>query len=377
MTAVGEELSPWARWRAQGVGASDVAAIATQKYGGRYAVVAGKLGLGEPVEETAEMARGHAWEQRVADLVQVATGMYVVAEQAWCEHAEHPHRRATVDGFLAPLAECSIDDVIAVLEMKTHGVDVRPPWDYYQAQVQYQMLVTGIPRALLAVATIDDTDDTLVGMRLVWVDADTFHQSLLAELADEAWAHVQARTLPVPDTATALDAVKDVHAVPVSGAPAESASKSDWAAYAAGLGIDTEKLTKPELIAACNDVEHWEIVHLDDELAAKARRHAEIKAALATAKDEADLLEAQLRDVVGAQRVAIADDGTKVAVGARQNILTDQAEADIVAIRPDLEQRGRIRPEAKKDKAIKGLIDSYRQPIGSRRLTISTPKETP
>ena len=54
----------------------------------------------------------------------------------------------------------ALSDAIGLVEFKTHGVDVRPAWDYYEAQVQWQLYVTGFDLAVLAVATVDDSRRT-------------------------------------------------------------------------------------------------------------------------------------------------------------------------------------------------------------------------
>ena len=79
--------------------------------------------------------------------------------------------------------------------------------------MQWQMLVTGLDRALLAEARIDDTDDTCHGVRLEWVEADDLVQYDLVEMAEHMWTHVQDGTLPIPLTASSLPDVKQVNAV--------------------------------------------------------------------------------------------------------------------------------------------------------------------
>ena len=106
-----DEHDEWLAWRKGGITATEVADAWCGTYGGAYTVVARKLGRIAPPQQTAAMDRGHRWQETVADAVHALTGQYVVGEETWCEHVDNARHRATVDGFLAPMADCSIDDV--------------------------------------------------------------------------------------------------------------------------------------------------------------------------------------------------------------------------------------------------------------------------
>ena len=60
----------WHGWRGKGITASDIARAVSGRYGGRFGVVADKLGLGEKQEPNERMARGLAWEDRIAGAVE-------------------------------------------------------------------------------------------------------------------------------------------------------------------------------------------------------------------------------------------------------------------------------------------------------------------
>jgi predicted phage-related endonuclease len=323
----------WLQWRLFGITASDIARARSGRYGGRYGVVADKLGLTEQAETTDAMIRGLRWEDAVADAVHALTGMHVVGEQTWCEHLDHPWRRATVDGFLSPLAEATMDDVTAGLEIKTHGTMVRQSWDYWLPQVQWQMHVTGTPRTLVAAAEIDDNVDELVALRFRWVDFDPFEVDDLVVLAEEIWEHVQAKTLPEPDTASALDVVKQVH------------------------------------VAADNDADTVDLSDLADDV----RRLGEIKAAVKAVTDERDLLEARIRDRLAAATKGTTPDGWRISLSKPALVLTAEAEAELLAARPDLGRLVLDRDKAKADAP--DLYEAARQPVGARRLTVTAPKE--
>lgn len=325
----------WLEWRTRGIGASDVAAAATGRYGGPFHVVASKLGLTEPVGETDRMRRGVRWEPRIAELIHVATGLHVVGEQTLVEDPDLPHRRCTPDGFIARDTEVTLDQVVAVCEMKTWGSDVRPVWDYYAAQALYQCGVTGLSRALLAVAQVDDADDSLVGIELRWIEAHPFDLDPLMRLADELWALVERGELPTP-TGDALDMVKGLNAVADPDVPS---------------------------------------VHLDDDLAEATHRLHELRGAARRIDAEAHHLEAEIRHALGAATRASTSDGWAVKVGAPMKVLTAESEAEILADHPHLAKPPTVdRDQAQAELGAAGL-DAYRRPVGARRLTISPPKD--
>ena len=85
--------------------------------------------------------------------------------------------------------------------------------------MQWALLVSGLTVGLIAVATIDDGDDTCHGLRLEWVEADDLIQEDLVALADEMWTHIQDGTLPEPDVASALPVVGKVFSTADTTAP--------------------------------------------------------------------------------------------------------------------------------------------------------------
>lgn len=326
MTALRTDETAWLEWRRAGVTATEVADAWAGTYGGLYGVVARKLGLTE-VEQTAQMERGHRWQPVIADAVHVLTGFYVVGEEAWCEHPDHGRYRATVDGFLARELEVSLDEVVAGFECKTRDVQARPDRDRWRAQVEWQLFVTGLDRALLAEAVIDDTDDTLVSLRLEWIDADPFRAELLAEVADRILGHVDTGTLPEPDTASALDLVKELTA------------EADETAQVV------------------------ELEELEEDLA----RFVELREALKAAEAERDTLEARIRDRIGPALAGTAP-GFKVSLSRPTRVLTREAEAELLDARPDLGRLVLDRDRAKKEAP--DLYEAVRKPAGARRLTV-------
>lgn len=321
----------WLQWRRGGITATEVADAATGMYGGAYAVVGRKLGVLPSPEVTDAMNRGHRWQPRIADAVHHLTGWYVVGEETWCEHAVNDRWRATVDGFLATTPEATLDDVVGVLEVKTRGLHTQPPRQRWEDQVQWQMLVTGLDAAVIAEAAIDDTDDTLHNLYLKRVTADPLRQSLLIETATSLLAKIDAGTLPDPDTPSALPLVKT--------ATAEA-------------DADTG------------------VVDLAD-LADEVRRFSEIKAAVKAVTDERDEIEARIRARMGESTKGVAD-GWTVSVSKPALVLTADAEAELLAARPDLGRMVLDRDKAKAEAP--ELYDAHRRAAGARRLTIRQPK---
>jgi len=318
----------WLEWRRSGITATDVADAANDTYGGAYGVVARKLEL-VTVEQTAPMERGHRWQEPIADAVHALTGWHVLGEEACVTRVDQEHHLATVDGFLAELAEATLDTVAGVLEVKTRGVDVRPNRDRWRDQVQWQLLVTGCRAGLIAEAVIDDLTDTCRGVWLELVEADPYRQAELEELAEQLWSMVQAGTLPAPSSSS-LETVKAVH----------------------GPGDLDDVL---DLEAITDDV--FELHRMRE--------------AIAVAEAEADRLEATVRDAIGRHLEGRAPGVTvKLSAGTRK-IPKDTTE-ELVAEYPDCTKRVLDLDRFKKEHPAE--YEAARRPAGGRRLTITPDK---
>ena len=316
----------WLDWRRGGVGASEVAAAWTGRYGGAYAAVAKKLGHIQPDIPPELADRGIRWEQPIADAVHALTGLYVVGEQSWCEQAGHEHRRATTDGFLAATPETTLDDVVAVLEVKTSTEGTRPAWDYYEAQVQCQMLVTGVPLAVVAVAVIG-ADDQLARLTVSRIEADPDQQTMLAAEYDRLWDHVQTGQLPDPDSPSAAEAVKQATAQ--SDPDADTVDLADIAALVAEFG--------------------------------------DIKQAEKAAGDRRLELEALIKHRLGAATHGRCD-GWTVSYSNPSRILDDTGEEAVLLAYPELGVTVLDRTAAKE--TLGKQLDEFKTPTGARRLTI-------
>lgn len=313
----------WLDWRREGATATGIADAANGTYGGEYSVVAEKLGL-LTVEVTEAMERGHRWEERVADLFHLSTGMLVVGEQSWCEWADNPRIRSTVDGFASDKEDPTLEEVLGVVEIKTYGLRVSPPWERWDDQVQIQMLTSGTPRGWIVAAQIDDDTDTLVRFSITPVERDETRISWLVMVAERLLELIDSKTLPTPDQFTSLDDVKQVNA-----------------------SCDPELPT----------------VELDDDTVS---RFMEVKEAIKLLEAEKDELEAKLRHEIG-EAPRGASPNFVVTCSKPRAVLTSEAEAKLVAEYPEYASLRLDKTAFKKDH--KTLYAEAVEHTGGRTLT--------
>lgn len=208
----------WHAWRTEpgAVTASVVAAAHTNSYGGMSAVVAKRLGRMSDDIDPKLAQRGHEWEPRIAAMTEAATGLRIIGEQQLMEASWNRLYRATVDGFATsddgPLKDLLADagSDLALFEAKTRSTEARgpAPWAYYRAQCQWGMMVSGLDRALLAVAFIDN-DGELDDYKKIWVYADRDEQGALVNTAEEIARFTDMGVIPSAkswDKATAFTA---------------------------------------------------------------------------------------------------------------------------------------------------------------------------
>ena len=324
----------WLAWRRgedlpgrAAITASAIARAASGRYGGAYGVVAEHLGLVEKEGDTdGRMARGHALEPIVTTAAETLTGLYIVGEQTWCQHPERPEWRATVDGFAAPTPTPTIEDCTHVAEVKSRGVHVKPAWDYWGPQVQWQLLVTGMPLGLLIEAAFDDAEQRVTKLGLHIIEPDEFAQIALIDLADTLLDHMRNGTLPDPD-AGALDTVKAV------------------------------------MSTVYTDAEVVDLSEYADDVA----RLAKLKTAIKDGEDEARGLEARIRNAVGSATKGVCD-GYELTIGKPRRTLTKDGAAALLAERPDLGKTV-VDTDLARNVA-KATYEAHLTPTGARALTI-------
>lgn len=337
----------WLARRLTGIGASDVAAARHNVYGGAAKVVGVRIGLEDPDPiDPGDADRGHRWEPAIADGVLAHTGLYVHGEQLHLSHPDRPRHMATPDGLLSPLPEASFDDLVAGLEVKTRRFGAGWQWDYWTSQSRFGIHVSGLPRWLLAVATIDDDFDPATGqlverivdVRYRWIERDPFEQQQLIDLADWLWSWVERGELPPATHAEALPWVK-----------------------AANASADPD---------AAADV---------DDLAEAIERREELKAAIKKAQGEADRIEASIRERMGAATEAFTTDELwRVWCGNPIRKFTSQSETDFTerygGDHPELLRTVLDRQAAKA--AMPDKYEALKATTPDRRLTIKRMRNT-
>ena len=195
----------WLSERRTGVGASDVAAIIGQSpWASPTSVWADKLGL-TPLERpaSAAMRLGKDLEPLIAKWFTEQTGLVVAGAQTMMRRGEFA--LATLDGFVYPDDDQS--DPLGVFESKYTS---RPAFDTLPAhiatQVQWQLYVTGLARAYVAVLHLPGSGGP--DFRVYDVDRDDDTIADLVERCETFWQHVVDKQPPPADsdaaTTTAL-----------------------------------------------------------------------------------------------------------------------------------------------------------------------------
>lgn len=333
MTATeSDHRAEWLEWRKQGIGASDIASATTGLYGGQVGVVADKLGIGTDDIDPEDAERGNAWEHRIADVVLHTHGYHVLGEQALVEHHEDPRWRCTLDGLLHPDPEATIDDIDALLEIKTSRLGVAPKWEYYALQTQWQMHVTGMRRALIACAVINaheiDPDRQLVDLRFKWVDREDHTIEQLVTLAEELWQAIEAERLPTPTDGTTLGLIRAANATADPDATADI-----------------------------------------DDLAEQLAAYVDLKARFKKASDDLKLAESLIRDRMGQATEATTTDGRwRVRCGEPVRKFTRLSEEAALLAYPayakNVLDRDRFKAELPDE------FEEFKYPTPDRRLTI-------
>jgi putative phage-type endonuclease len=205
---VTDELDEHARWlteRRTGVGASDVAAIIGESpWASPTSVWADKLGL-TPLERTPSTAMrlGTDLEPLIAKWFTEQTGLVVAGAQTMMRRG---FALATLDGFVleadSNTLDYSLNDVrdfaLGVFESKytsARPYDELP--DRIMVQVQWQMYVTGLTRAYVAVLFLPGRGGP--DFRVFDVDRDDARIAELVERCEAFWQHVVDKQPPVAD----------------------------------------------------------------------------------------------------------------------------------------------------------------------------------
>ncbi|MCI0569281.1 MAG: YqaJ viral recombinase family protein, partial [Myxococcaceae bacterium] len=182
--------------RRRGIGGSEIGAVAgLSPYATPLDVWRAKV-EGTSVPETTAMRRGRLLEPAVAEWYAEETGASL-RSVGTLQHPTRPIALATPDR----LASLRGED--RVLEIKTSGLRAAERWGrpgtdevppHYLAQVAWEMAVTGLPQADLAVLIAGED------FRVYHFERDAELEGYLFELAERFWVdHVEARRPPALD----------------------------------------------------------------------------------------------------------------------------------------------------------------------------------
>jgi len=174
------------------LGASEISAVCgLDPFRGVWDVWADKLGL-IPPESFAESDMGHLFERPLLEHYSRKTGVALTYPETMI-HPLHKWVTATPDGLASD----------RVVQVKVVGANMAHKWDagvpeYVVCQVQWEMMVTGMPLAVV-VACVGGTD-----YRALDVVADSEIQQTLLDLGRTFWeGHVMTGAPPDPDASEA------------------------------------------------------------------------------------------------------------------------------------------------------------------------------
>lgn len=205
-----DDRAEWLTWRAHGLGASDIAGVlGISPWSSRYSVWLSKMdgGSGGTSGNVEAMRWGTLLEDAIATEAARRLDMRVSHPQTRCVYDAWPMARATVDGFYA--ANDGTDS--GVFESKTTS---EARWhivpEYYEAQVQWQLMVTGELHAWIACLHN--------GRHLsLWrVESDPEVQAAMLDIGRNFWTrYVETRQPPEVDGMPGTtDAIRRRYATP-------------------------------------------------------------------------------------------------------------------------------------------------------------------
>lgn len=195
VTTVDMGRDEWLKWRKQGIGGSDAAAIAgMDPWRSPISVWLDKTGQIVPDEPGEAAYWGTVLENVVAEEFKKRTGFYVQRRNAILKHLKYPWMIANVDRLIR-----DEQGKWGVLECKTTSEWGRKYWTdddvpaHYLVQIQHYLAVTGYDYGYLAV---------LIGgnkYRHYKVNRDEELISYLIQIEQEFWQMVEANTPPAFD----------------------------------------------------------------------------------------------------------------------------------------------------------------------------------
>lgn len=179
--------STWLEARRGGIGGSDVGAVCgLNPYSTPLDVYLQKV-TGEEIPETEAMRWGRLLEDNIALVFRCEHPQYRLRRYGLVRSLQVPHHLASVDRLVL-----RNEEPVGVLEIKTAGSRARSEWEpggpgfgyapvYYEAQLQWYLHVTGLPRGWLSCL--------IGGQELVTVEREADPDMLqhLREEVDRFW----------------------------------------------------------------------------------------------------------------------------------------------------------------------------------------------
>jgi putative phage-type endonuclease len=207
------ERKAWLRWRRQGIGGSDAAAIVgLDPFKSAMSVWLSKVtDVGDDSEEdrSGPMHWGKRLEPVIIEEFKDQTGLIVTDQQARMEHPTLPYMRATIDGLVRnpddPFEHKDGSSMaLGLYEAKTasrganrwqdaDGNFIVP--EHVQVQVQHNLAVTGYDVAWVAALLLSPVPD----LKIFPVERDEAAITMLYEYEAEFWRMVQERRPPSVD----------------------------------------------------------------------------------------------------------------------------------------------------------------------------------
>nr|DAM13514.1 MAG TPA: Exonuclease [Caudoviricetes sp.] len=195
------ERNNWLEWRKNGIGGSDVGAIAgVNPWKSPISVYLEKIGEAPKAEENERMYWGNVLEDIVAKEFSKRTGFKVQRRNAMYQHPEHEFMLANVDRIYIKDGH-----VAGILECKTTNEYSKDQWEgdkipnHYYLQVQHYLAVTDFQEAYIAVL--------IGGNKFLYkkINRDDELIDYLIKIESDFWQMVQENTPPPMDGSADAD----------------------------------------------------------------------------------------------------------------------------------------------------------------------------
>lgn len=178
----------WLLWRNQGIGASDIGSIlGLNPWKGRAELLEEKV-LGVTPQGNEHTERGHTLEPKARKLYEELYGYRM--NPVCGEHDNYPWLRASFDGMN--------DERTLILELKAPSLKYHRETleygipDWYKAQVQHQLLVSGAHRAHFISYCESKVLKPYERFKLIPVEPDTEFHAIILDEGLKFWNEVQS-----------------------------------------------------------------------------------------------------------------------------------------------------------------------------------------